>query len=73
MGIESILNDAYEDMVKKFGYTYSQVKTVQMGHYKEYDTTNHFYRAMRYKKLECFPTLWDEWNPCQIYIKYIGV
>lgn len=73
MGIGSVLNDAYEDMAKKLGYTYSQVKTVQMGHYKEYDITNHFYRAMGYKELGCFPTLWDEWNPCQIYIKYIGV
>ncbi|RIY22981.1 GNAT family N-acetyltransferase, partial [Bifidobacteriaceae bacterium NR021] len=28
---------------------------------------------MGYKELECFPTLWDEWNPCQIHIKYLGV
>jgi len=33
---------------------------------------DHFYRSMGYKELECFPQLWDEWNPCQIYIKYIG-
>lgn len=63
MGIESILNDAYEDIVKKLGYTYSQVKTVQKGHYKEYDTNNHFYRAMGYKELECFLPLYDGWNP----------
>ncbi len=24
------------------------------------------------RELECFPTLWDEWNPCQVYVKYIG-
>ena len=54
------------------GYTFSQVKTVAMGHYKEYDITNKFYISMGYKELECFPTLWDEWNPCQIYIKYLG-
>ena len=72
MGVGRKLNDAYEEMAKKLGYTYSQVKTVKMGHYKEYDITNHFYISMRYKELECFPTLWDEWNPCQIYIKYIG-
>ena len=57
---------------KNLGYSYSQVKTVKMGHYKEYDITNEFYIAMGYKELECFPTLWDEWNPCQIYIKYLG-
>ena len=57
MGIGSKLNDAFETMAKKLGYTYSQVKTVKMGHYKEYDITNNFYMAMEYKKLECFPTL----------------
>ncbi|MDO5062659.1 MAG: GNAT family N-acetyltransferase [Peptostreptococcaceae bacterium] len=72
MGIGSELNIAYETMAKKLGYTYSQVKTVAMGHYKEYDITNEFYRAMGYKEFECFPTLWDAWNPCQIYVKYLG-
>ena len=72
MGIGTKLNDAYERLAKKLGYTYSQVKTVQSGHYKEYDITNNFYKSVGYKELEVFPTLWDEWNPCQIYIKYIG-
>ena len=54
MGIGSKLNDAFETMAKKLGYTYSQVKTVKMGHYKEYDITNNFYMAMGYKELECF-------------------
>ncbi len=43
MGIGSKLNDAFETMAKKLGYTYSQVKTVKMGHYKEYDITNNFF------------------------------
>ena len=72
MGIGTKLNDAYERLAKKLGYTYTQVKTVQSGHYKEYDITNNFYKSVGYKELEVFPTLWDEWNPCQIYIKYIG-
>ena len=71
-GIGTKLNDAYEKLAKKLGYTYTQVKTVQTGHYKEYDITNNFYKSVGYKELEVFPTLWDEWNPCQIYIKYIG-
>ena len=71
-GIGSELNAAYEAMARKLGYSYSQVKTVQMGHYDTYDRTNLFYQAMGYRELECFPTLWDEWNPCQIYIKYLG-
>ena len=66
------LNKAYEDLAKSLGYTYTQVKTVQSGHYDEYDITNKFYKALGYKELEVFPDLWDEWNPCQIYVKYLG-
>ena len=66
------LNEAYENLARKLGYIYSQVKTVETGHYEEYDITNSFYQAMGYKKLEVFPDLWDEWNPCQIYIKFLG-
>lgn len=50
------------------GYSFIQVKTVQMGKYKEYDRTNAFYIGVGFKELEVFPTLWDEHNPCQIYI-----
>lgn len=71
-GIGTALYAAYEALARRLGYSYSQVKTVQMGHYEEYDRTNRFYMAMGYKELECFPTLWDEWNPCQVYIKYLG-
>lgn len=46
------LNQAYENLAKKLGYTYSQVKTVETGYYQEYDATNSFYQAMGYKKLE---------------------
>ena len=50
------------------GYSFMQVKTVQMGRYKEYDVTNAFYRILGFKEFEVFPNLWDEWNPCQVYI-----
>lgn len=66
------LNQAYEDLAKSLGYTYTQVKTVQSGHYDDYDITNKFYKAVGYKELEVFPDLWDENNPCQIYVKYLG-
>lgn len=66
------LNQAYEDLAKSLGYTYTQVKTVQSGHYNDYDITNKFYKAVGYKELEVFPDLWDENNPCQIYVKYLG-
>lgn len=50
------------------GYSFIQVKTVQMGKYEEYDQTNKFYLSLGFKEFEVFPTLWDAWNPCQIYI-----
>lgn len=71
-GIGSILNNAYEELAKKKGYSYSQVKTVQEGKYQEYDITNSFYKAMGYSEFECFPTLWDKDSPCQIYVKYLN-
>ena len=72
-GIGKKLIGAYEDLARSFGYTYSQVKTVQSGHYDEYDKTNKFYQAMNYAELECFPHMWDDQNPCQIYVKYLGI
>lgn len=50
------------------GYSFLQVKTVQMGKYEDYDRTNMFYLSLGFKEFELFPTLWDEWNPCQIYV-----
>ncbi|MBO4298009.1 MAG: GNAT family N-acetyltransferase [Clostridia bacterium] len=50
------------------GYSFLQVKTVQMGRYDEYDKTNRFYQALGFKEFEVFPTLWDESNPCQVYV-----
>lgn len=70
-GIGTKLYEAYEELARSLGYSYSQVKTVRSGHYQEYDFTNDFYVAMGYKEFECFPDMWDEWNPCQIYVKYL--
>lgn len=71
-GIGTALWEAFAEYAREKGYEYVQVKTVQKGHYKEYDISNSFYERMGFKELECIPTLWDEWNPCQIYVKYIG-
>lgn len=62
---------AARDEAAAAGYSFLQVKTVQMGRYKEYDDTNRFYQSLGFKELEVFPTLWDEWNPCQIYVMAI--
>ncbi|MBR3017658.1 MAG: GNAT family N-acetyltransferase [Clostridia bacterium] len=54
------------------GYSFMQVKTVKMGCYADYDRTNLFYRSLGFKEFEVFPTLWDEANPCQIYVMALG-
>ena len=61
---------AKEEAVKQ-GYSFLQVKTVQMGRYGNYDDTNRFYLALGFKEFEVMPTLWDENNPCQIYVMAI--
>ena len=46
------------DEAKRLGYSFVQVKTVQMGRYDIYDNTNRFYLSLGFKELEVFPTLW---------------
>lgn len=53
---------------REAGYAFLQVKTVQMGRYPDYDATNRFYLALGFREFEVFPTLWDEHNPCQVYV-----
>ena len=71
MGIGHRLYETFEQYAKGQGYEFVQVKTVKKGRYKEYDITNSFYEKLGFKEFECFPTLWDEWNPCQVYVKCI--
>lgn len=71
-GIGQELFEAAKVRAKDAGYVFLQVKTVRMGRYPEYDATNRFYLALGFREFEVFPTLWDEWNPCQIYVMYIG-
>lgn len=71
-GIGKALFETFQKYAREQKYEYIQVKTVAKGHYKEYDQTNAFYEHLGFRELECLPTLWDEWNPCQIYIKYIS-
>ena len=70
-GIGRLLYDTFEQYAREQGYEFVQVKTVKKGYYKEYDITNAFYEKLGFKEFECFPTLWDEWNPCQVYVKHI--
>ncbi len=67
-GVGRKLFEAAKTSALASGYSFMQVKTVQMGRYEEYDRTNQFYINMGFKEFELFPTLWDECNPCQIYV-----
>lgn len=61
----------FYEYAKQEGYSFIQVKTVKEGCYEEYDKTIGFYKKLGFREFECIPTLWDEWNPCQIYIMSI--
>lgn len=67
-GIGRALFGAFRRYAREQGYSFLQVKTVQAGRYAVYDRTAAFYRSLGFRELECFPTLWDPWNPCQIYV-----
>lgn len=70
-GIGKALFESAKKVICEKGYSFIQVKTVQMGTYEDYDITNKFYISLGFKELEIFPTLWDEWNSCQIYVMAI--
>ena len=53
------------------GYSFMQVKTVQMGVYEDYDITNRFYLSCGFKEFEVIKELWGDENPCQIYVMYL--
>ncbi len=70
-GFGKQLFEAFHAYAKEKKYSFLQVKTVQEGHYEEYDRTGEFYKKMGFQELECLPTLWDEWNPCQIFVRVV--
>lgn len=70
-GIGRELFSAARDYASADGYSFMQVKTVKMGMYEDYDRTNRFYLSLGFRELEVLP-IWDEANPCQVYVMYIG-
>ncbi|WP_022770833.1 GNAT family N-acetyltransferase [Butyrivibrio sp. NC2007] len=67
-GVGRQLLEMAKEAAKAQGYEFLQVKTVKMGVYEDYDRTNLFYQSCGFKEFEVFPLLWDEANPCQIYV-----
>ena len=70
-GVGRKLFEMAKEAAVEAGYEFLQVKTVQMGRYSDYDDTNRFYLALGFREFEVFPLLWDEANPCQIYVMYL--
>ena len=70
-GVGRALFAAFQEYAKSEGYEYLQVKTIDAGRYPEYDRTRLFYESLGFRKLETFPTLWDEWNPCLVLIQSV--
>ena len=66
-GIGRSLFELAKETAREKGYSFLQVKTVQMGMYEDYDKTNKFYLSLGFKEFEVLP-LWDAQNPCQIYV-----
>ncbi len=71
-GVGRALFSAAKRYATHAGYAFMQVKTVQMGLYEDYDRTNLFYQSLGFREFEVFPTLWDENNPCQIYVMHLA-
>ena len=67
-GIGKALFAQAKAVARQRGYAFLQVKTVRMGEYACYDATNRFYLALGFKEFEVCPFLWDDKNPCQIYV-----
>lgn len=62
------LFESAREIAVESGYSFMQVKTVQMGVYEDYDRTNRFYLACGFKELEVIKEIWGDENPCQIYV-----
>ena len=67
-GLGRKLFEAAKKIAGEEGYSFMQVKTVQMGVFEDYDITNRFYKACGFKEFEVIKEIWGEENPCQIYV-----
>ena len=70
-GIGKSLFEEAKKIAVQNGYSFLQVKTVQMGVYEDYDITNRFYLSCGFREFEVIKEIWGEDNPCQIYVMYL--
>ena len=67
-GFGKKLFDSAKSYSLKKQYKFMQVKTVKQQTYDIYDKTIAFYKSVGFLEFEVFPKLWDEWNPCQVFV-----
>ena len=70
-GIGRALFEAMRQFAKAQRYEFLHVKTVDAGHYPEYDDTRMFYETLGFRKLEVLPELWDPENPCLLMVMHM--
>jgi len=62
-----------EDYCRTHGMEFLTVKTLDASREDaNYARTRKFYKAVGFRPLEVFPTLWDVANPCLFLAKYVG-
>lgn len=72
-GVGTLLLEQAEIYSKQNDISFLTVKTLSEDREnKYYEKTRKFYKKMGFKKLEVFPSLWGEANPCLQLIKWIG-
>ena len=70
LGIGRSMVLATETALRDSGVEFLQVKTLASSHPDPgYALTRRFYKALKFRELEEFPTLWGESNPCLMLIK----
>ena len=73
-GIGRKLVDEVQRYLKNTETEFLQVKTLDESRESEsYRKTRLFYKALGFKELEVFPTLWDENNPCLLLVQSLKV
>lgn len=72
VGLGTMLLTEVERWCASEGVHFLQVKTLDASASSApYAATRRFYEAQGFTLLEVFPELWDPWNPCALYIKYL--
>ena len=72
-GTGRLLLEALEQHLKQTGVKLLQAKTVSSTNPdKAYEKSRAFYEGVGFTPLEVFPTLWDEWNPCLLFVKSLA-